>query len=505
MDVPNYGEQLDQLLAALRSTSAATQQVAASELKSSVVQHKKELESRIVGLTSEVSNLQKLLISCLLTCDDLGHHVQGASLTQECLVNEQRHLERLKLLTLNVNGFETEVKHYYDNIQSLLAYLRRNVDAGSDDEKKTPVVDYKGSTDAPIETPGKPDILIDTQVASVVDSNMHVKRLSFATDTDNTFSDMWINPVGPWTGKLVRVERAVFAADLPVLSTIQLDDNLRSGSPLDISKGALAESTVHAPWALDRLRVPLSVHETYNISDASGTLPLQTDINKPEKTSVLVPHHSASMRESRRSISGTPRSRGVTSDSVCIGGEKTTLSRSQHTRTADVTHPIGLRLKPDRNRRRDSIFGLREPWETSLSQSSALADRANSDRCASAFDTSKRQHSMSPRASKLFHDDKEFTGKVTFMQIYASTKSVRRPNTASVLSSSHLRKWSAGLTLNDDCATVMDLSPRSPRDIVAPSRGNTWSSPQGRYYWRLEEMVIPEYILCLWIYLIIVP
>ena len=498
VDVPNFGELLDRLLAALRSTSAATQQIAASELKSSLVQHKKERESQIVGLKLEVFNLRALLVSCLLTGNALGHLTCKAALTPECLVNEQRHLERLKLLTLNVDGFETEVGRYYDNMQSLLAYLRRNVDIESDDERNMPVVDSKASTDVPIEkraeryiSRDKPDSSRDTQVASLDDSNI-VKRVSFAADCKNSNCDMWINPVGPWTGALVRVEHDVFAADLPALSGIRLDDNLRSGSPVDISTGSSVASTVDSTWTTERVLRPFSVLDNYDGSDACGTLPQQTDGKKPETTCVLVPRRSASMRECRRSISGTLRSRGVTSDNAdttsyaCISGEYLTQSKSQRTCTSDVTHLIGLRLKYDRHGRRDSIPGPHTPWDTSLSKLPASPDRAISEKCGSAFDTSKRQHSMSPRASKLTNNDKEFTGKVTFMQLDGSTKSMRRPNTAYAVPSCLgnpngmiVTQLSAGLpkvnlSLNDGYQTIMDQSPRSPQDIVAPSTRNVW-------------------------------
>ena len=321
----------------------------------------------------------------------------------------------LKLLTLNVNGFETEVGRYYDNMQSLLAYLQRNVDE-SGDEKKTLAVDINTSTDVTIEKPTKPDISRDKpvisrdepdiprdiQVASVVDSNI-VKRVSFAADCTNC--DMWINPAGPWTGALVRVDDGVFAADLPALSGIRLDDNFRSGSPVDVSTGSSVVSTVDASWTTERVRVPFSFLDNYDGSDASRMLSVQSGRIKTEKASVLVPRRSASMRECRRSISGTPRSRGVTAGNadmtsyVCIGGEKMTESKSQ--RTADVTNPIGLRLKHDTNTRRDSIPGLHTPWDTPMFQLPASIDCANSERCASAFDTSKRQHFVSPSASKL--------------------------------------------------------------------------------------------------------
>lgn len=486
----NFGELLDRLLASFRSTSAATQQIAGRELKSSLMQHKQELESQIIGLKSEVGNLRQLLISCLNTGETLACSIQQrTALSRECLLGEQKHLEQIKLLTLNVNGVETEVKRYYDNMQSLLTYLGRNQDNGWSDNDKAPSVNGIISMETPVLRKIEPGISADNLIANAAERKMPIKHVHFAADNSSTFSKTWVNPVWASNGSGKSIEDVVFAEDLPGPARVRLDDD-RNSSFSETS--AVATSVFEPPCPTGRAQMPVAILDTCDFGNANGTWSPKMGRTMSEKTQ-LSSSWSANMRDCKVSPNGMPRSGGggIANGSMRTsypppGGEKAMPKSSQRTYSPDRKCSVSFRVKPD-SARPGSTPDHCGTMETLLPRFRAPLHRANSERCPSVFDKSKRHHSISPRAGMASDEN---SSSVTVIQLGGTLKSARHPTTSPILPN-HVRnskemvvrKPSASLhkvILSLDEVHARTLSPRSPRDTVATHKGTAWSSRQGR-------------------------
>ena len=484
----NFSDLLDRLLASLHSTSAATQQIAQRELKSALVQHKQELESQIMGLRLEVGNMRELLVSCLRTGETLACSIQkGEPLSRGCLIEEQKHLEQLRLLTLTVNGMEGEVKCYYDNMQSLLLYLRQNVDDGPNTcDKMSSINGVVVSMETPTAKPTRvePTASPDNQSTNGNEKKIPIKHVHFASERSNsTYGKVWVNPVyASSNGSGKSNGDVVFAEDLPGPAKIRLDDDDVISSHGDTS--SVTTSALETQWPTGRTHMPLTTLDTYDFGDTNGSWSQQAGRVTPGKARVS-PVWAGDMRDCVRV--GTPRLAGV------IGGATRTSyppigMTSKSPRTPDRKFSsVSFRVKPDSARRVDTPDHC-GTMGTVLPRFRAPLHRANSERTPSVFDKSRRRHSMSPRAGpEQLHDDRASRASVTVIQLGDAIKSPRQPATPVVANHTQtpkeklVRKPSASLhkvvlTLNEGHAVPM--SPRGPREIVAPPR--VWSSRQGR-------------------------
>jgi len=229
----------------------------------------------------------------------------------------------------------------------------------------------------------------------------------------------------------------------------------------------------------------LATLDTYDFGDTNGSWSQQAGRITPGKTRVS-PVWAGDMRECVRV--GTPRLTGVTAG---VGGAMRTsyppIGMPKAPRTPDRKFSVSFRVKPDSARRVDTPDHC-GTMGTVLPRFRTPLHRANSERTPSVFDKSRRRHSISPRAGpEPLHDDRASRASVTVIQLGDAIKSPRQPatpvvtNQAQTLKEKLVRKPSASLhkvvlTLNEGHAVPM--SPRGPREIVAPPR--VWSSRQGR-------------------------